>query len=71
MKFLLKKYLIFKKLKEKLPIESILQLFDFNKPFVFVTEHRILQSVLSQGVVGYELPIVYASKSRSKAEINY
>jgi len=63
----------FRSLKEKLLTEPILKYPDFNKQFVLSTDalNFAIGSVLSQGESGQDLPMAYASRILSKAEINY
>lgn len=62
----------FETLKGKLMSPPILQYPDFNKPFILTTDasNYALGAVLSQGEIGSDLPISYASKSLSKHDIN-
>ena len=63
----------FERLKAKLTSQPILQYLDFCKEFVLTTDasNTGLGAVLSQGPLGKDLPIAYASRSLNKAEINY
>ncbi|XP_076301613.1 uncharacterized protein LOC143219562 [Lasioglossum baleicum] len=63
----------FKQLREELCREPILQYPDFSKPFVITTDasEYAVGAVLSQGEIGNDLPIAYASRSLNKAERNY
>lgn len=63
----------FQKLKSRLTTQPILQYPDFAREFILTTDASIegLGAVLSQGEVGKDLPIAYASRSLSKAESNY
>jgi len=60
-------------LKELLTTEPLLQYTDFTKPFVLTTDASIeaLGAVLSQGPIGQDLPIAYASRTLNNAERNY
>jgi hypothetical protein len=53
--------------------QPILQYPDFTKEFIQTTDtsNDGLGAVLSQGNVGRDLPIAYASRSLNKAEANY
>ncbi|KAI5756150.1 hypothetical protein M8J77_022526 [Diaphorina citri] len=59
--------------KNLLTNEPILQYPDFNKPFVLTTDasNYAIGSVLSQGPIGSDLPIAYASRTLNDHEINY
>lgn len=63
----------FEKLKQLLSSEPILQYPDFNKEFLLTTDasDEGIGAVLSQGVIGNDLPIAYASRTLNKAERNY
>jgi len=63
----------FQHLKSKLVSRPILQYPDFSKEFILTTDasNRGLGAVLSQGPVGKDLPIAYASRSLNSAENNY
>lgn len=63
----------FQSLKQKLMREPILQYPDFSKEFVVTTDasNDGVGAVLSQGQIGKDLPIAYASRSLNKAEKNY
>ena len=60
-------------LKEILTTEPLLQYPDFTKPFVLTTDasSEALGAILSQGPIGEDLFIAYASRTRDKAERNY
>lgn len=62
----------FKLLKEKLISAPILQYPDLSKPFIVTTDASAfaLGAVLSQGEVGTDLPVCYASRSLNKSELN-
>lgn len=62
----------FEKLKANLISPPILQYPDFEKPFVLTTDASdfALGAVLSQGTIGEDLPISYASKSLNRYEKN-
>lgn len=63
----------FQSLKAKLTSRPILQYPDFNKEFILTTDasNQGLGAVLSQGEIGKDLPIAYASRNLNKAEKNY
>ena len=57
-------------LKEVLSTEPLLQYPDFTKPFVLTTDanSEALGAILSQGPIGQDLPISYASRTLNTAE---
>ena len=63
----------FQKFKAILKSDSILQYPDFSQPFVLTTDasNFAIGAVLSQGPIGQDLPIAYASRTLNKAETNY
>ena len=63
----------FQHLKSKLIIRPILQYPDFSVEFVSKTDtsNSGLDAVLSQGPVGRNLPVAYASRSLNNAETHY
>lgn len=63
----------FETLKLKLVTEPILQYPDYSKEFIISTDASAfaLGAVLSQGPIGSDLPIAYASRTLNKAESNY
>jgi hypothetical protein len=63
----------FQYLKKKSTSQPILQYPDFSKEFILTTDasNTGIGTVLSQGTVGKDLPVAYASRSLNKAEINY
>lgn len=63
----------FQTLKEKLTTGPVLQYPDFEKPFILTTDSSrvALGAVLSQGELGKDLPVAYASRTLNKAERNY
>lgn len=63
----------FETLRDSLCNEPILQYPNFEKPFILTTNasNLAIGAVLSQGKIGEDLPIAYASRSLQKAEINY
>ena len=63
----------FDKLKDILSSEALLQYPDFSKPFVVTTDasNFALGAILSQGPVGKDLPVAYASTSLQSAALNY
>jgi hypothetical protein len=60
-------------LKRKLMSEPILQYPDFSKEFILTTDASSdgAGAILSQGPIGADLPIAYASRKFNKAEKNY
>jgi hypothetical protein len=60
-------------LKAKLTSQPILQYLDFSKEFILTTDasNTGLGAVLSQGPLGKDLPVAYASRSLNKSEVNY
>jgi hypothetical protein len=60
-------------LKSKLVEFPILQFPDFQQPFIVTTDASGygIGAVLSQGVVGKDKPIAYASRKFNSAELNY
>ena len=63
----------FERLKEILTTEPILQFPDFSQKFILTTDasNEALGCVLSQGQIGKDLPIAYASRTLNKAEKSY
>jgi hypothetical protein len=63
----------FQNLRAKLTTHPILQYPDFTKEFVLTTDasNQGLGAVLSQGQIGKDLPIAYASRNLNNAEKNY
>jgi hypothetical protein len=63
----------FRKLNEKLMSEPILEYPDFSKEFILITDasNEGIAALLSQGQVGKDLPIAYASRHLNRAERNY
>lgn len=63
----------FEKCKELLTNAPVLQFPDFSKPFVLTTDasNYALGAVLSQGPVGSDKPIAYASRTLNDAETRY
>ena len=63
----------FTTLKDLLTSEPLLQYTDFTKPFVQTTDasNEALGAILSQGPIGRDLPIAYASRTLVNAEKNY
>ncbi|KAJ0173294.1 hypothetical protein K1T71_011470 [Dendrolimus kikuchii] len=63
----------FNSLKSMLTNAPILQYPDFSKPFILTTDasEYAIGAVLSQGEIGNDLPIAYASRTLNKAEGNY
>lgn len=63
----------FEALKNTLCTEPLLQYPDFTRPFVITTDasNYAIAGILSQGTVGKDLPIAYASRTLNSAEQNY
>jgi hypothetical protein len=63
----------FQKLKGKLISRPILQYPDFSKEFILTTDasNDGIGAILSQGQIGKDLPIAYASRNLNKAERSY
>lgn len=63
----------FEKCKELLTNAPLLQFPDFSKPFVLTTDasNYAVGAVLSQGAVGSDKPIAYASRTLNDAESRY
>lgn len=63
----------FEQLKDLLTQAPILQYPDFSKPFNLTCDASdyAIGCVLSQGPIGKDLPIAFASRTLNKAEINY
>lgn len=63
----------FEKFKSILTSKPILQYPDFNKPFILTTDasNVAISGILSQGEIGKDLPVAYASRTLNKAETNY
>lgn len=63
----------FQKLKEKLTAKPILQYPDFSREFILTTDasNEGVGAILSQGQIGKDLPIAYASRRLNQAERNY
>lgn len=63
----------FDELKHKITAAPILQYPDFSKPFVLTTDasNFAVSAILSQGKIGQDLPVAYASRTLNKAEGNY
>jgi hypothetical protein len=60
-------------LKSLLTTEPLLQYPDFTRPFVLTTDasNDTEGAILSQGPMGKDLPIAYASQTLNNAERNY
>lgn len=65
--------LAFEQMKEKLITAPILAYPDFSKPFFLTCDasNFALSAILSQGEIGKDRPIAYASRTLNKAECNY
>ena len=63
----------FKICKNILCNDPLLQYPDFEKPFILTTDasNFAIGAVLSQGIIGKDLPVAYASRTLNPAEINY
>ena len=63
----------FNTLKYKLMSEPVLQYPDFSREFILTTDasNEGAGAILSQGEIGADLPVAYASRSFTKAEKNY
>ena len=63
----------FEDLRDSLCHEPILQCPDFDLPFILTTDasSTAIGAVLSQGKLGEDLPVCFASRSLSRAEANY
>jgi hypothetical protein len=63
----------FNNLKETLTKQPILQYPDYTKPFTLTTDasNFAIGAILSQGEVGKDLPIAYASRTLNNAECHY
>lgn len=63
----------FEKCKTLLTNDPILQYPDFNKEFILTTDasNLAIGAVLSQGQIGSDKPISYASRTLNSSEINY
>jgi hypothetical protein len=62
-----------KKFKEILTHQPLLQYPDFTKPFILTTDayNYAVGAVLSQGEIGKDLPIAYASRNLNNAACNH
>lgn len=63
----------FQNLKEKLTKAPLLKYPDFTQPFVLTTDASgyAIAGILSQGKIGQDQPIAYASRTLNNAEVNY
>ena len=63
----------FNKLKEFFTNAPLLEYPDFSKPFIVCTDASAtaVGAILSQGVIGNEKPVAYASKALTKSELAY
>jgi len=64
---------VFDSLKEKLTSAPVLSYPDFTRQFLIITDASdyAIGAVLSQGPIGQDRPIAYASRILNKAEQNY
>ena len=60
----------FNTLKQLLISQPLLQYPDFTRPFILTTDasNDALGAILSQGDIGRDLPVAYASRTLNKAE---
>ena len=60
-------------MKQLLTSQPLLQYPDFTRPLILTTDasNDALGAILSQGDIGRDLPIAYASRTLNKAEKNY
>ncbi|CAK1591326.1 unnamed protein product [Parnassius mnemosyne] len=65
--------LAFEVLKEKLTTSRVLAYPDFSKPFILTCDasNFAISAILSQGQIGKDHPIAFASRTLNKAECNY
>lgn len=65
--------LAFESLKQKLVSSPILAFPDFTQPFVLTCDasNFAISAILSQGAIGQDRPIAFASRTLNKAECNY
>jgi hypothetical protein len=63
----------FQLLKFKLTSTPVLQYPNFSKPFILTTDASgyAIGAILSQGKIGQDKPVPYASRTLNKAELNY
>ncbi|XP_076638854.1 uncharacterized protein LOC143350715 [Colletes latitarsis] len=63
----------FEILRDAICAEPLLQFPDFSRPFLVTTDASdfAVGGILSQGTVGTDLPVAYASRTLNEAEINY
>ena len=63
----------FQHLKSKLTRQPVLRYSDFSKEFVLITDvsNQGVGAMLSQGPIGRDLPVAYASRSLNRAETHY
>ncbi|CAK1589170.1 unnamed protein product [Parnassius mnemosyne] len=63
----------FKKCKTLLTNDPILQYPDFNKEFILTTDasNVAIGAILSQGPIGSDKPVCYASRTLNESEVNY
>jgi hypothetical protein len=63
----------FDMLKSRLTKAPLLQYPDFNEPFIVTTDASgyAIGTILSQGKLGRDKPIAYASRTLNGAEMNY
>ena len=63
----------FEKFKEILTNQPLLQYPDFDREFILTTDasNYAIGAVLSQGEIGNDLPVAYASRTLNESELNY
>jgi len=63
----------FELLKNKLISQPILAYPDWNKPFILTTDasNEAIGAILSQGIIGKDKPLAFASRTLNKAETRY
>jgi len=63
----------FESLKNKLISQPVLAYPDWNKPFILTTDasNEAIGAILSQGIIGRDKPLAFASRTLNKAETRY